>query len=243
MSPHQTMHAGAQVKGPVPVSPRAAGTVATRLRPPVRVALVDDHHLVRESLRHFLELEPGIVVVGEAGDRGEAFDVLANGAPDIVLLDITFPDDDGVALLRELAARRPEVRLLVLTMHRDTETVRQALRAGAAGYVVKGAHTSELIEAIWAVARGERYLHSLVAGAIIDDSLRWSEAASPLSAREREILARIAAGASAADVGRALGISPYTVRRHVANLSRKLGLRGSKALTRYAIEQGLIRDG
>jgi two-component system nitrate/nitrite response regulator NarL len=127
-------------------------------------------------------------------------------------------------------------------MHRDAETVRQALRGGAAGYVVKGAHTAELVEAITAVARGERYLHSSVAGAIIDDSLRWMEAGSPLSAREREILGRIAAGSSAADVGRTLGISPHTVRRHVANLSAKLGLRGPKALTRYAIENGLVRE-
>jgi DNA-binding NarL/FixJ family response regulator len=141
-----------------------------------------------------------------------------------------------------LSARRPEVRVIVLTMHRDAETVRQALHAGAAGYVVKGAHTSELIDAIRAVARGERYLHSSVAGSIIDDSLRWMEVSSPLSAREREILGHIAAGASAGDVGRALGISPHTVRRHVANASAKLGVHGPKALTRYAVEHGLVRD-
>lgn len=215
----------------------------TRLQPPVRVALVDDHHLVREGLRHVLELQPGILVVGEAADRAEAFDLLASGAPDIVLLDITYPGDDGLVMLRELTARRPGIRVLVLTMHRDAETVRQALRAGAAGYLVKGAHTGELVEAIWAVARGERYLHSSVAGAIIDDSLRWMDVASPLSVREREILAHIASGESAVDVGRALGISPYTVRRHVANLSAKLGLRGPKALTRYAVEHGLVREG
>ena len=182
-------------------------------------------------------------MVGEAADRAEAFDLLTSGTPDIVLLDVTYPDDDGLVLLRELTARRPGIRVLVLTMHRDAETVRQALRAGAAGYVVKGAHTSELVEAVWAVARGERYLHSSVAGAIIDDSLRWMDVASPLSPREREILGHIAAGASAADVGRALGISPHTVRRHVANLSGKLGLRGPKALTRYAVEHGLVRGG
>ncbi len=229
--------------------PRSPGALrehagaATQLHPPLRVALVDDHNLVREGLRHVLELQPGILVVGEAADRAEAFDLLTSGTPDIVLLDVTYPDDDGLVLLRELTARRPGIRVLVLTMHRDAETVRQALRAGAAGYVVKGAHTSELVEAVWAVARGERYLHSSVAGAIIDDSLRWMDVASPLSPREREILGHIAAGASAADVGRALGISPHTVRRHVANLSGKLGLRGPKALTRYAVEQGLVRGG
>ncbi len=224
-----------------PGSRRVPAGAGVTPQSPLRVALVDDHHLVREGLRHVLDLQPGILVVGEAAGRVEAFDLLASGQPDIVLLDITYPDDDGLAMLREIAARRPDVRVLVLTMHRDAETVRQALRAGAAGYVVKGARTSELLEAIWAVARGERYLHSSIAGVITDDA-RWMEAGSPLSPREREILAHIAAGASAAEVGRTLGISPYTVRRHVANLSAKLGLSGPKALTRYAVEHGLIRD-
>lgn len=209
--------------------------------PTIRIALVDDHHLVREGLRHVLEAQSGIVVIGEAADRCEAFGLLEHATPDVMLLDVTFPDADGLAILREVTARWPRVRVVMLTMHRDAETVRQALHAGAAGYVVKGAHTSELFEAIRAVARGERYLHSSVAGAIIDDSLRWMDVATPLSAREREILAHIASGASAAGVGRELGISPHTVRRHVANLSGKLGLRGPKALTRYAVEQGLVR--
>lgn len=208
----------------------------------IRVALVDDHHLVREGLRYVLEAQPGISVIGEAASQDQAFGIVETEQPDVVLLDVTYPDADGLAILRELSTRWPQVRVLILTMHRDAETVRQALRAGAAGYVVKGAHTSELVEAIRAVDRGERYLHSTVAGAIIDDSLRWMDVASPLSAREREILGRIAAGASAADVGRALGISPHTVRRHVANLSAKLGLSGSKALTRYAVEHGLVRE-
>ncbi len=208
----------------------------------MRVALVDDHHLVREALSHVLALQPGIVVVGEAADREGAFDLLANSSPDVMLVDITYPNDDGLSLLRDLANRRPGLRVLVLTMHRDAETIRQALRAGAAGYVVKGARTSELVEAIRAVARGERYLHSSIAETVIDDSLRWMDAGSPLSVREREVLAHIAAGKSAADVGRALGISPHTVRRHVANLSAKLGLRGPKALTRYAVEHGLVHD-
>jgi len=181
-------------------------------------------------------------VVGEASDRAEAFDILSAGVADVVLLDVTYPDDDGIVLLRELVSRWPSLRIVALTMHRDAETVRQALRAGAHGYVVKGASTSELVDAIHAVVRGDRYLHSSVAGAIIDDSLRWMDVASPLSAREREILAHIASGATAATVGRALGISPHTVRRHVANLSAKLGVHGPKALTRYAVEHGLVRD-
>ncbi len=221
----------------MPTERRAPGDTA------IRVVLVDDHHLVREGLRYVLEAQTGIMVIGEAANPDQAFAVVEAEQPDVVLLDVTYPDADGLAILRELSTRWPRVRVVVLTMHRDAETVRQALRAGAAGYVVKGAHTSELVEAIRAVDRGERYLHSMVAGAIIDDSLRWMDVASPLSAREREILGRIAAGASAADVGRELGISPHTVRRHVANLSAKLGLSGPKALTRYAVEHGLVREG
>jgi DNA-binding NarL/FixJ family response regulator len=223
--------------------PRAAASAGAPSGRRLRVVLVDDHNLVREGLRHVLELQPDIVVTGESAGPAEAFDLLADDVADIVLLDLTYPDADGLAVLRELSSRRPELRLIVLTMHRDAETVRQAFRAGAAGYVVKGARTSELVEAIRAVARGERYLHSSVAGAVIDDSLRWMDAGHPLSAREREILAHIAAGKSAAETGRALGISPFTVRRHVANLSAKLGLRGPQALTRYGIEHGLVRDG
>lgn len=210
---------------------------------PIRLALVDDHHLVREGLRRVVDGQDGIVVVGDAADRASAFAILDAEAPDIMLLDVTYPDDDGLAILRDLIARRPSLRVIVLTMHRDAETVRQSLRGGAAGFVVKGAHTSELLDAIWAVARGERYLHSSVAGSIIDDSMRWLEAGEPLTAREREILTHIGAGATAAEAGRTLGISPHTVRRHVANLSAKLGLRGSKALTRYAVEHGFVRDG
>jgi DNA-binding NarL/FixJ family response regulator len=210
--------------------------------PVIRVALVDDHNLVREGLRHVLDREPGIAVVGESGDRIGAFALADQARPDVLLLDVTFPDDDGIAMLRELATRWPEMRVLMLSMHRDAETVRQTLLAGAAGYVIKGAHASELVEAVRAVHRGDRYLHSSVAGAIIDDSLQWMTVASPLSAREREILGHIAAGSSAVEVGRELGISPHTVRRHVANLSDKLGLRGARALTRYAVEHGLVRD-
>ena len=121
----------AATKSPASEPPlQAARKPWSQVRAPIRVALVDDHHLVREGLRHVLELQPGILVVGEADDRPAAFDLLASGAPDIVLLDITYPDDDGLVMLRELSARRPGVRIIVLTMHRDAETVRQALRAG-----------------------------------------------------------------------------------------------------------------
>ena len=123
-------------------------------------------------------------------------------------------------------------------MHREGETVRQALHAGAAGYVVKGARSSDLLDAIRAVSRGERYLHSSVTGAIVDDSMRWMAVGGDLSSREREVLASIASGNTIGATATTLGISPNTVRRHLANISEKLDLHGAAALTRYANEHG-----
>jgi len=140
-----------------------------------------------------------------------------------------------------LRARHPGLRVVMLTMHRDPETVRQALLAGAAGYVVKGARSSELVDAITAVVRGDRYLHSSVVGAVVDDSLQWLQHGQPLSPREREILSLYAAGMSAGQIGVSLGVSAHTVRRHVANIGHKLGLSGRAALIRYALERGLVR--
>jgi DNA-binding NarL/FixJ family response regulator len=181
-------------------------------------------------------------VVGEAATHAEVFDVIATTRPDVLLLDLTFPEGDALPLLRTLLARYRDLRVLVLTMHRGSESVRQALIAGAAGYVVKGAQPRELVEAIRAVARGERYLHSSVTGAIVDDSIRWLEAGNGISVREREILSLIASDHSPGEIGHMLGISVHTVRRHTANLSAKLGLRGKTALVRYAIKNDIVRD-
>ena len=208
----------------------------------IRVALIDDHHLVREGLRLVLSAEPGIEVVDEAAESDEAFDLIDRSHPDVLVLDLSLGGLDGVQLIRSMLVRRPSLRILILSMHRDAETVRQALFAGASGYVVKGARSAELIEAIRAVVRGERYLHSAITAAIVDDSLRWLQTGGPLSAREREILSLVAAGHTAPDVGRILGISPHTVRRHVANLSTKLKVRGIAGLARYATTHGLVRD-
>jgi two-component system response regulator NreC len=207
----------------------------------IRVGLVDDHHLVREGLRLVLAGEERFEVVGEASTRGDAIDLVAASRPDVLVLDLTFPDGDALPLMRDLRSRHPGLRIVVLSMHSDPETVRQALAAGASGYLVKGAHSQELFAAIQAVARGERYLHSSVTGAIVDDSVRWLKTGT-MSIREREILSLLASGHPPAEIGRTLDISIHTVRRHIANLSTKLGIRGTNALTRYAIRHGLVRD-
>jgi DNA-binding NarL/FixJ family response regulator len=208
----------------------------------IRVALVDDHHLVREGLRLVLASSPGIEVVGEAATHAGAFELLEETQPDVLLLDLTFPEGDALPVLRSLRVRYPDLRVVVLTMDRGAETVRQAMVAGASGYVVKGATSTELIEAIRAVTRGDRYLHSSVTSVIVDDSIRWAQAGTSLSMREREILSLLAGGRTPADIARMLGISVHTVRRHIANLSAKLGLHGRAALTRYAVHHGLVRE-
>jgi two-component system response regulator NreC len=217
--------------GPVP--PSAA-------HGPILVALVDDHHLIREGLRLVLQGVAGFEIVGEASDHASAMELVTTQRPHVLVLDLTFPEGDAMPLLRALGARQPDLRIVVLTMHSDPETVRQALAAGAAAYLIKGAHSRELIEAIRAVARGERYLHSSVTASVVEDSLRWQEAGA-MSAREREVLSLLASGQSAAQIARSLEISVHTVRRHLSNVSDKLGIRGMNALTRYAIRNGLTR--
>ena len=222
--------------------PDLAAPASARVSLPgmIRVALVDDHQLIREGLRRVLQAEDGFEIVGEAADHASAIDLVVNHRPQVLVLDLTFPEGDAMPLLRDLRARQPDLRIVVLTMHSDPETVRQALAAGAAGFMIKGAQSRELVEAIRAVARGERYLHSSVTNAVVEDSLRWQEAGS-ISEREREVLSMLASGQSPAQIARSLDISVHTVRRHLANVSAKLGIRGMNALTRYAIRNGLTR--
>jgi DNA-binding NarL/FixJ family response regulator len=216
-------------------------STATRKTRAVRVALVEDHHLVREGLRLALAGADGFEIVGEAANRADAVELVKATRPDVLLLDLTLPEGDALPLLESLPALQPGLRIIILTMHSDPETVRQALAAGASGYLVKGAHLEELFAAIRAVARGQRYLHSSVTDAVVEDSIRWFRS-GPLSVREREILRHLASGRAPSEIGGMLGISVHTVRRHIANISDKLGLHGNNALTRYAIRSGLVTD-
>jgi DNA-binding NarL/FixJ family response regulator len=205
------------------------------------VILVDDHNLVREGLRMALAAA-NIDVIGEASGSDDALELLDLVHPAVVILDVGLGMGDGVALLEVIKVRHPEVRVVVLSMHRDPETVRQALLAGADGYVAKGAYISDLIDAVRAVARGERYLHSSVTATVVGDSVQWLQHGSPVSAREREILTLLAAGHTTVSIANHLGISAHTVRRHVANLGSKLEVRGIPALVRYAIRHGFVRE-
>lgn len=209
---------------------------------PVRVAIVDDHVLVRDGLRLILETQPDVTVVGEASDPAGAFQLARSERPDLMLVDLTLGEADGLTLIRDLAARHPRVRSVAVTMHHHEETVRQAFLAGAAGYVVKGAPSADLLAAVRAVASNQHYVHPVVASVLVVDSLRWLRQNERLSARELEILRLVSRGRTAAQAGVALGISQYTVRRHLANMAAKLGVHGRVGLTRYALEHHLVAD-
>lgn len=206
-----------------------------------RILLVEDHVLVREGLRLLLGQEPDFEIVGEASTVNHAIDCAISARPDVILLDIALADDDGIPLIGVLRARVPDARVLVLSMFADAETVRQSLLAGAAGYLVKGATVDELTAAIHAVALGGTFLHSAIAGVVLDDGLRWLRNGTRLSPREREVISLLGDGRSAGWIAGALGISVHTVRRHVANASEKLDVHGARALRSYAIAHGFAR--
>ncbi len=208
----------------------------------IRVAIVDDHALVREGLRLILDRELDMEVVGEAADVPGAFALASARKPQVMIIDLTLGESDGIALLRDLTQRHPRIRLVTVTMHEHDETVRQAFLAGAAGYVVKGAPSVDLIAAVRAVAKSQHYVHPKVASVVVVDSLRWLRQADRLTAREIEVLRLLTAGQTAAETGRALGISAHTVRRHIANVTDKAGVRGRVALARYALEHHLVQD-
>jgi DNA-binding NarL/FixJ family response regulator len=208
---------------------------------PIRVLLVEDHAVVREGISLVLQRQSDLRVVGEAGTAADALRIAIDSRPDVILIDISLGDEDGVPVIEMLHARIPEARLLVLSMFDDAETVRQALLAGAVGYIVKGASAAEVSAAIRAVARGDRFLYHTVAGPVIDDGLRWLRSGSTLTPREREVLSLLASGNTARGIGRALGISAHTVRRHLSNTASKLNVHGAASLARYAARHGLVR--
>jgi two-component system, NarL family, response regulator NreC len=208
----------------------------------IRIGIVDDHALVREGLRLILEAQPDMDVVGEASDSSGAISMAALRKPHIMLVDLTLDGWDGVALVRDLTVRNPRIRVIAVTMHHHEETVRQAFLAGAAGYVVKGAASADLVAAVRAVANNQHYVHPVVASVVVVDSLRWLRQADRLSPREIEVLRLVTGGRTAVETGRALGISAHTVRRHLSNMAAKVGVRGRVALTRYAVEHHLVYD-
>jgi two-component system, NarL family, nitrate/nitrite response regulator NarL len=198
----------------------------------VRLLLVDDHPLVRDGLRARLESVPGLRVVAEAGSADEALEAAARAAPDLVIMDIGLRGASGIDATARLRAAFPGLRVLVLSMFDNAEYVREALRAGAGGYVLKDSPAEEIVAAIRAVMAGANFLSPSLAAPPARPA-RGSEALTP---REREVLALIAEGLSSRDIGDRLEMGVRTVETHRTALRRKLDLPSAAALVRYAVE-------
>lgn len=212
----------------------------------IRVLVVDDHTLFRQGVVGLLAGQPDIEVVGEAGNAQEALAALASASPNVVLMDIAMPGISGLEVTQEIKKRSPRTQVLILTVHDREDYLFRALRAGASGYVLKGADIRELLAAVHGAHRGEVYLYPTVTGKLVADYLRrvnrGEDQASygGLSDREREILCLIAEGKTTPEIASALFLSPHTVQSHRDHIMGKLDLHSQAALIRYAIANGLV---
>ncbi len=208
--------------------------------PPIRILIADDHPVVRQGLRAFLDLQEEMDVVGEAGDGEAALRLIAELDPDVVLLDLEMPGMGGLDVLRELAGAGPPV--IVLTSFRGEDQVLPAVEAGAAGYLLKDVHPFELRDAIRRVHDGEAALDPSVAGHVMR-GYRRSRRPGPLdllTERETEVLGLIARGRANKQIGRELGISEKTVKTHVSNVLAKLGVEDRTQAAVLAVQEGLV---
>jgi DNA-binding NarL/FixJ family response regulator len=209
----------------------------------IRTLLVDDHLLVRASLRSLLGDFDDVQVVGEASDGRQALELVGEHRPELVLMDISMPGLNGLEATQRLAKEHPQVRVIVLSMHTSEHHVLQALRAGARGYVLKGATPRELELAIGAVSRGEIFLSPAISKHVVDSVLRQppeSEPADQLTPRQREILQLIAEGHSSKEIAQLLNASVKTIESHRASLMERLDIHDVAGLVRYAIRHGFV---
>jgi DNA-binding NarL/FixJ family response regulator len=206
-----------------------------------RILLADDHALVRHGLRMVLNAAPDLEVAAEAGDGAEAVELGLREDLHLAVLDVMMPRRTGLQAAAELSRRRPELKLLMLSMHDSEQYLFEALKAGASGYVLKTAADRDLVEAVRAAMRGEPFLYPAAVTALIRDFLvREETPADPLSRRELEVVKLIAEAFTSDQIAQQLSISRRTVDRHRENILAKLGMRDRVELTRYAIRRGLI---
>jgi DNA-binding NarL/FixJ family response regulator len=208
---------------------------------PTRILLADDHHVVRHGLRLLIDAEPDLTVVAEAGDGIEAVQAALENEIELAILDVSMPRMTGINAARGITGARPDVRVLMLSMHDSTEYLFEALRAGASGYVLKSGADRDLIEACRAAMRDEPFLYPSAIRTLIRDHLdRPTDGGEILTPRETEIVKLIAEAHSSKEIAELLVISPKTVERHRANILEKLGMSDRVELTRYAIRRGLV---
>ena len=200
----------------------------------IRILIVDDHAVVREGLRHFLSLQEGFEVVGEAGDGVDAVDAALSLRPDIVLMDLAMPRRDGVEAMSELRVSVPEARVIILTSFLEDDRLLPALRAGAAGYLLKNVEPEELARAIRTAARGETLIDPAVAARLVETLSEREERPPDLTAREQEVLGLMARGYANKRIALELGIAEKTVKAHVSHILAKLAVTDRTQAALYA---------
>ncbi|TWI52731.1 LuxR family two component transcriptional regulator [Pseudomonas duriflava] len=210
-----------------------------------RVALVDDHALIRAGLRALVQDQPGYEVVAEGGDGTDVESILSQAKPDILLLDISMKQMSGLDALRQWRAQYPDVQILILSMHATPDYVLAALRLGARGYLLKDAAAQELDLALQALARNESYLspgiaQTVIQSAIVEGRPRENSSEPTLTPRQTEILRLIARGCSTRDIAQGLGLSVKTIDTHRSQIMDRLNLHDVPSLVLYAVRKGLI---
>jgi DNA-binding NarL/FixJ family response regulator len=206
---------------------------------PYTVVLADDHAMFREGVRKIMERIDHLQVQGEAGDGLELLEILKKSCPDLVILDISMPNLRGLEAIKEIKRIYPQVKVIVLTMHKKREFIRQALTFGADGYLLKEDAGGELIRAVNTVRKGGKYLSPLLASVLTTMALE-EEKADILTIREREVLKLLAEGKKTLEIADALFISPNTVRRHRSNIMEKLNIKTMADLLKYAISRDYV---
>ena len=210
---------------------------------PIRVLIADDHAVVRSGLRSLLGADPELEVVGEAADGDETLRLAEELKPDTVLLDITMPPENGIQTAKRLRAAHPEVAVLFLTVHEDESFLHEALRVGAAGYIIKRAEQAEILQAIRAASQGDIYVHPAMIRALLQQPVTTEQrrgSAAALTPREIDVLRLLAKGNTNRQIADLLGLSVRTVENHRANLMGKLGLVSRVELVEYAEKHGLL---
>jgi two-component system, NarL family, response regulator NreC len=207
----------------------------------IRILLADDHSVVRQGFRLILNQELDMEVVAEANDGAEAVRLTQELRPNVVIMDIAMPRVNGVEATRRIVENHPESKVIVLSMHKDAVYVRETLRAGAKGYLLKESIDHDLLRAIRAVAQGGGFLSPEISNTVLEDYQQVADPFDQLTAREREVLQMLAEGKVAKEIATALDISVYTVDAHRGRIMKKLGLHSSTEIVRFAMRKGLIQ--
>jgi DNA-binding NarL/FixJ family response regulator len=206
-----------------------------------RILLADDHAVVRQGFKMLLGAQPDMEIVGEASNGREAAEQAEELHPDVVVMDVAMPGLNGIEATRRLAASAPHTRVIALSMHKDSVYVREILRAGARGYLLKDSGADDLVNAIRAVARGDSYLSPAVSNAVLDDYRRHvTNPIDLLTSREREVLQMLAEGKTNKEIAGVLNLSVYTVDAHRGRIMEKLNLHSINDLVRFALRNGVI---